>query len=97
MNFFFIALFSYIFFTRGNTFKDGNGFILISVTFTYILGNGLLMIYYIIVEVIIEYFESILPHSHIMVGFTSHDIHPYVRGREYTPRVSNKFLYCRWI
>ena len=43
--------------------------------------------------VVIGYSESILPSSHIEVGPTHHGAHLYVRGREYTSGVSNKFLF----
>ena len=41
--------------------------------------------------IVIGYFGSMLPSSHIGVGPTHHGVHYYVRGREYTPHVSNNF------
>ena len=42
-------------------------------------------------QAIIGYSSSILPLSHIEVSPIIGGIHPYVRAREYTPKVTNKF------
>ena len=46
------------------------------------------------VRVIIGYSESILSSSYIEVGPTLYRAHFYVRVKEYTPTLPNKFLLC---
>ena len=43
--------------------------------------------------IVIGYSGSIFPLSHIEIGLTHHRAHLYVRGREYTPGVPNKFMF----
>ena len=53
--------------------------------------NFLTSMPHIVQGIVIGYFGSMLPSSHIGVGPTHHGVHSYVRGRKYTPVVSNNF------
>ena len=46
------------------------------------------------VRIIIGYYESILSSFYIEVGPTLYRAHFYVRVKEYTPTLPNKFLLC---
>ena len=45
--------------------------------------------------VITGYSRNILPPSHIKVGLTHSEAHSYVRGKEYTFGVPNKFHFIK--
>lgn len=43
-------------------------------------------------EVIIGYYESMFPLSHIGMGLTHYGVYSHVRGKKCTYRIFNKFL-----